>query len=76
MAQPFDGAPGHRRTVKNPVDVDACSDAFHMHLDDCRRCRENPFDLCDSGRVLSEMFMQAVGRLPADDGALRGPSQR
>lgn len=28
------------------------ADAFHAHLDDCKRCRENPFDLCPMGGLL------------------------
>lgn len=27
-------------------------DAFHAHLDVCRRCRDNPFDLCFEGARL------------------------
>lgn len=25
---------------------------FHEHLDDCERCREHPFDLCEAGKQL------------------------
>jgi len=28
------------------------ADDFHAHLDKCRRCREQPFNLCDAGRRL------------------------
>lgn len=28
--------------------------AFHAHLDDCKRCREQPFSLCEAGaRILA-----------------------
>jgi len=27
-------------------------DKFHAHLDECERCRDNPFDLCPKGYVL------------------------
>lgn len=25
---------------------------FHKHLDVCKRCRDNPFDLCQTGAAL------------------------
>lgn len=25
--------------------------AFHEHLDKCRRCRDQPFNLCDAGAL-------------------------
>lgn len=28
------------------------TEAFHLHLDSCERCRENPFDLCAVGKPL------------------------
>jgi hypothetical protein len=32
---------------------------FHLHLDDCKRCREHPFDLCSVGKdILSLMSRQ------------------
>lgn len=27
-------------------------DAFHRHLDGCKQCRENPFNLCREGEML------------------------
>lgn len=35
---------------------------FHAHLDDCRQCRDNPFDLCPIGVVL--INEAAFGRKP------------
>ena len=29
-------------------------DSFHRHLDICKRCREEPFNLCPTGRTLLE----------------------
>ena len=34
------------------------AEAFHTHLDRCRRCATSPFDLCDDGRRL----LEATGR--------------
>jgi hypothetical protein len=34
--------------------------AFHAHLDDCERCRERPFDLCETGAAL----LHAAGVAP------------
>lgn len=33
--------------MNNPI-----ADAFHRHLDECARCHNNPFDLCDRGAIL------------------------
>ena len=33
--------------MDNPI-----ANAFHKHLDECSRCRNNPFDLCDDGSIL------------------------
>lgn len=27
-------------------------DNFHKHLDNCKQCEQNPFDLCSTGRDL------------------------
>jgi hypothetical protein len=27
-------------------------DKFHKHLDECKQCRDNPFDLCPVGHVI------------------------
>jgi hypothetical protein len=35
-------------------------DAFHKHLDECKQCEENPFDLCIVGRLLFERASKAV----------------
>ena len=34
---------------KTPLQPD---NAFHAHLDRCKRCRERPFDLCPAGAIL------------------------
>lgn len=28
------------------------SEAFHKHITECKQCEENPFDLCQTGRIL------------------------
>jgi len=35
---------------------------FHLHLDGCQQCRDNPMDLCDSGAQL--LHVAATGTLP------------
>ena len=32
--------------------LDAFANAFNKHLDDCKQCSENPFDLCQVGAIL------------------------
>lgn len=32
--------------------ADTFRKAFHKHLDQCKRCRENCFDLCSEGSLL------------------------
>lgn len=27
-------------------------DNFHKHLDNCKQCEQNPFDLCSTGKLL------------------------
>lgn len=39
---------------KEPADV------FHEHLDACRQCEENPFDLCAAGQALLEKAGRAI----------------
>jgi hypothetical protein len=38
--------------------------SFHDHLDKCRQCRENPFDLCVTGQTIMQMELN-FGPLPA-----------
>lgn len=33
--------------------------AFHQHLDACKQCRENPFDLCRVGSWLLQAAADA-----------------
>ena len=35
-------------------------DAFHRHLDECKHCDENPFNLCPVGKLLFERAGKAV----------------
>lgn len=35
-------------------------DKFRAHLDECERCRNRPFDLCWTGKVL----LEATNELP------------
>lgn len=40
-------------------------DAFHTHLDDCEKCRDNPFTLCPIGhRLLAGQL--CAEEIPAD----------
>ncbi len=39
------------------------ADIFHAHLDVCQRCREHPFDLCQTGFD----FLVATSARPDDD---------
>lgn len=32
--------------------VSEISRAFHVHLDECGQCRNNPFNLCSKGREI------------------------
>lgn len=32
--------------------VSEISKAFHTHLDECERCRNNPFNLCSKGEEI------------------------
>jgi hypothetical protein len=32
--------------------TEVLSNAFHKHLDDCERCRNHPFNLCEEGYLL------------------------
>lgn len=36
--------------------------AFHAHLEICKRCRERPFDLCAEGAELLEIASRKIGR--------------
>lgn len=41
---------------------------FHDHLDACRRCRENPMDLCPVGSVkLREAALGPEASIPGED---------
>lgn len=43
------------------------SDAFHNHLDTCKRCHDNPFDLCALGTFILTGEMKVEQRpLPAE----------
>jgi len=33
------------------------ADRFHKHLDRCKQCRENPFDLCSEGVIILSAFL-------------------
>lgn len=37
------------------------ADAFHAHLDKCRRCKENPFDLCPFGAIAIKLAAKEAG---------------
>jgi hypothetical protein len=41
-----------REETRVSKDFEADRDAFHSHLDECRRCREEPFNLCARGAKL------------------------
>lgn len=45
------------------MDNNQNKNVFHEHLDKCKRCRENPFDLCTIGLIL---IKQAVNDLTLD----------
>lgn len=40
--------------MSDPIDtsLEGRLRAFHAHLDQCQRCRDQPFDMCVVGRVL------------------------
>lgn len=40
-----------RRELPNRKEA---ADRFHAHLDECKQCREQPFDLCPTGAELLE----------------------
>jgi hypothetical protein len=35
-----------------PSSPDVAGEAFHVHLDGCKQCEEQPFNLCPIGHVL------------------------
>jgi hypothetical protein len=39
---------------------------FHSHLDDCRQCREHPFDLCAVGNKLLTHAGEEAHRIAAE----------
>jgi hypothetical protein len=41
---------------------------FHAHLDQCARCRQQPFNLCDIGASLLRRAVEAIPNV------LSGPS--
>lgn len=41
------------RAESPPNAAGRAADAFHAHLDECRQCREHPFDLCGVGHILA-----------------------
>jgi hypothetical protein len=45
---------------------------FHAHLDNCRQCRNNPFELCAVGRALAAAALkelEALAGIPSKDKA-------
>ena len=36
------------------------SEEFHKHLDECKRCENNPFDLCRIGMQLIEQVREEL----------------
>lgn len=54
-----DDLPELRATIAGPGAA-VTSAAFHAHLDSCRRCRHQPFNLCPTGAQL----LEAAATLP------------
>lgn len=42
----------------------AALEAFHAHLDECKRCAQNPFDLCSEGDRLIRAAVEEEEKEP------------
>jgi hypothetical protein len=44
--------------------IDQAVEHFHAHLDACKRCREQPFNLCATGeKLLKEAALGSVEKI-------------
>jgi len=43
------------------TDNDPITREFHAHLDVCKRCRDQPFNMCPTG---NQLLQEAVDKIP------------
>ena len=50
-----------------PPELRDTAQPFHAHLDECARCREQPFNLCTRGAALLRICATTPPETPANE---------